>query len=57
MAKMIKNIVFALDEQKQRQWRVFVEDVALDPGDLADAIEDLATFLMRHAASAADLGA
>ena len=49
--------VFALDEQKQRQWRVFVEDVALDPGDLADVIEDLAAFLMRHAASAAYLGA
>ena len=57
MAKMIKNIVFALDEQKQRQWRVFVEDVALDPVDLADVIEDLAAFLMRHAASAAYLGA
>ena len=48
---------FAVDEQKQRQWRVFVEDVALDPGDLADVIKDLAAFLMRHAASAAELGA
>ena len=48
---------FALDEQKQRQWRVFVEDVALGPGDLADVIKDLAAFLMRHAASAAELGA
>ena len=48
---------FALDEQKQRQWLVFVEDVALGPGDLADVIKDLAAFLMRHAASAAELGA
>jgi len=27
--------VFAADEQKQRQWRAFVEDVAHNPGDLA----------------------
>ena len=47
---------FAADEQKQRQWRVFVEDVALDTGDLADVIEDLAAFLMRHVTSAAELG-
>lgn len=44
---------FAADEQKQRQWRVFVEDVAIDPGDLADVVEDLAAFLMLHAGSAA----
>lgn len=43
---------FAADEQKQRQWRVFVADVALDPGALAAVIEDLRTFLMAHAASA-----
>jgi len=43
---------FAADEQKQRQWRVFVEDVALDPGSLADVIENLRTFLMAHAVSA-----
>ena len=48
---------FAVDEQKQRQWRVFVEDVALDPGDLADVIKDLAAFLMSHADSAVELGA
>ncbi len=46
---------FAADEQKQRQWRVFVEDVALDPGALADVIEDIAAFLMRHAALATRL--
>lgn len=33
---------FAEDEQKQQQWRVFVEDVAIDPGNLADVIDDLA---------------
>lgn len=48
---------FPADEQKQRQWRVFIEDVALDPGNLADVIEDLAEFLMRHAALAVKLGA
>lgn len=49
------SAAFATDEQKQRQWQVFVEDVALDPGALADVIGDLAAFLMPHAASAARL--
>jgi len=49
------STTFAADEQKQRQWRIFVEDVALDPGKLADVIEDLAAFLMPHAASATRL--
>ena len=44
---------FAADEQKQQQWRAFVEDVALDPGDLANVIEDIAAFLMPQAAVAA----
>lgn len=44
---------FAADEQKQRQWRAFVEDVALDPGDLAAVIRDIADFLMPHAMTAA----
>jgi predicted nucleotidyltransferase component of viral defense system len=43
---------FAADEQKQRQWRAFVEDVAHDPGDLAIVISDLAAFLMPQAALA-----
>jgi hypothetical protein len=43
---------FAADEQKQRQWRAFVEDVAHDPGDLANVISDLAAFLMPQAALA-----
>lgn len=47
---------FAADEQKQQQWRVFVEDVAHDPGPLADIISALADFLMPHAAAAAKMG-
>lgn len=47
---------FAADEQKQRQWRVFVEDVALDPGPLADVLNELAAFLMAHTASAKRVG-
>ncbi len=37
---------FAADEQKRRQWKAFVEGVALDPGDLANVLRDLAAFLM-----------
>ena len=44
---------FAADDQKQQQWRVFVEDVALKPGALVEVINHLAAFLMPHAASAA----
>jgi predicted nucleotidyltransferase component of viral defense system len=40
---------FAADERKRRQWQVFVEDVALDPGALADVVDELAVFLMAHA--------
>lgn len=47
---------FAADEQERRQWRAFVEDVAHDPGDLTDVVEDIAAFLMPHAASAAKTG-
>lgn len=43
---------FAADEQKQRQWRAFVEDVTLDPGKLKDVLNAVAAFLMPHAASA-----
>lgn len=46
---------FAADEQKQQQWRVFIEGVSLDPGDLADVIQDLAVFLLGHARSARKL--
>lgn len=46
---------FAADEQKQRQWRAFVEDVALDPGELSVVVEDLAIFLLQHASRAKQL--
>ncbi|MCR5857459.1 nucleotidyl transferase AbiEii/AbiGii toxin family protein [Mesorhizobium sp. J428] len=46
---------FAADEQKQRQWKAFAEDVALDPGDLTNVIGDIAEFLMPHAAVAAQV--
>ena len=44
---------FAADEQKQRQRQAFVADVALDPGTLAQVIDELGEFLMVHAAVAA----
>jgi predicted nucleotidyltransferase component of viral defense system len=46
---------FAADEQKQRQWRAFTEDVAENSGELAQVVKDLAAFLMPHAISAAKL--
>ncbi len=46
---------FAADGQKQRQWQAFVEDVAIDPGSLADVTAELASFLMPHAKLARDL--
>jgi len=45
---------FARDEQKIRQWRAFVEDVAHRPGTLNEVIEELAAFLMPHAIAAAN---
>lgn len=46
---------FAADEQKQLQWRAFVEDVAVDPGPLALVLEELAGFLMPRASRAKEL--
>jgi len=46
---------FGADVQKQRQWRAFVEDVALQPGDLVDVIGEIAEFLMPRARAAARL--
>ncbi|WP_087002845.1 nucleotidyl transferase AbiEii/AbiGii toxin family protein [Rhizobium sullae] len=46
---------FAKDQQKQRQWRAFIEGVAHNPGDLIDVIAQIATFLMPHAVAAARL--
>ena len=40
---------FASDEQKLRQWRAFVRDVAVDPGTLDQVTADIAAFLMPHA--------
>lgn len=47
---------FAEDEQKQRQWRSFVEGVATNPGPLLQVIEDLAAFLMPVAGLAMRVG-
>lgn len=46
---------FADDRQKQRQWHTFVENVALDPGSLADVTTKVAEFIMPHTKSAAKL--
>jgi predicted nucleotidyltransferase component of viral defense system len=46
---------FAEDEQKQRQWNAFLENVALRPGSLAEVIDGVAVFIMPHAMSAKDL--
>jgi predicted nucleotidyltransferase component of viral defense system len=43
---------FADDPQKVHQWNSFVAEVAYRPGALADVIQELASFLMPHAAQA-----
>lgn len=43
---------FAADEQKQRQWRAFVEDLSVDRGELGDVVGELSAFLMPHASVA-----
>lgn len=47
---------FAADEQKQKQWRAFVEDVAVDPGPLAPVLVELIGFLIPHASRASEFG-
>ncbi len=47
---------FADDEQKQRQWNAFLDNVALRPGSLPEVIESVAGFIMPHAIAAAKLG-
>jgi len=47
---------FAADEQKQKQWRAFVEDVAVDPGPLAQVLKELTGFLIPHASRASEFG-
>ena len=49
------TFAFAIDDQKRRQWRAFVQDVAIDPGSLETVIEDLAAFLMPQARKAAEI--
>lgn len=44
---------FAADDQKQQQWRTFIEDLSQAPGGFAEVVEDIAAFLMPHAALAA----
>jgi predicted nucleotidyltransferase component of viral defense system len=43
---------FAEDPAKQRQWLSFIDNLAAQPGSLAAVIDDLAAFLMPHAATA-----
>jgi predicted nucleotidyltransferase component of viral defense system len=43
---------FAEDPTKATQWNSFIEDVAFQPGTLADIVKDLAVFLMPHASAA-----
>lgn len=46
---------FTKDEQKQRQWNAFLENVALRPSSLPEVIEGVAGFIMPHVMSAAKL--
>jgi predicted nucleotidyltransferase component of viral defense system len=48
---------FAGDPTKQQQWAAFVEEVAGNPGSLADVVEALAAFLLTHAEKAKNLHA
>jgi predicted nucleotidyltransferase component of viral defense system len=43
---------FAADPAKIQQWNSFAEDVAFQPGSLADVVRDLAAFLMPYASKA-----
>lgn len=47
---------FASDEQKQRQWEAFVEDVASVSAPLTQIVSELAEFLMPHAEMAIEIG-
>jgi predicted nucleotidyltransferase component of viral defense system len=48
---------FADDPTKQQQWIEFVEEVAVNPGSLADVVEALAAFLLPHAEKARNIRA
>jgi predicted nucleotidyltransferase component of viral defense system len=43
---------FGADPAKMQQWNSFVEDIAFQPGSLADVVRDLAAFLMPFATTA-----
>jgi hypothetical protein len=47
---------FAADHAKIQQWNSFAEDVAFQPGSLADVVRDLAAFLMPFATQARAIG-
>ena len=47
---------FAEDEQKQQQWNAFLEQVAVQPGDLGSVIATIAEFIRPHAVAAARIG-
>jgi len=48
---------FASDPTKQQQWAAFVQEVAVNPGSLADVVGALASFLQPHADKARNLQA
>jgi hypothetical protein len=43
---------FAKDSSTLKQWAAFLNDVVVDPGPLANVVNDLADFLMPHAEAA-----
>jgi predicted nucleotidyltransferase component of viral defense system len=43
---------FADDDQKQQQWTAYVTNLAVKPGSLAEVIDEIAAYLMPHAAAA-----
>lgn len=51
------TVEFARDPQKNRQWRAFSDNIAIDPGSLEDVVAQLAGFLMPHASAARALNA
>jgi predicted nucleotidyltransferase component of viral defense system len=46
---------FANDPTKRQQWKAFVAEVAVHPGELINVVEDLGSFLMLHAERAGKL--
>jgi hypothetical protein len=41
----------------KQQWAAFVQDVAVQPGEPANVVDDLSDFLMPHAAKAREIAA